>query len=270
MRLLIGILLVIAVFAFGAHLRTSREKPAPIAAPAIAPAIAPRAEPEKSEPPAPADKPEEKLEPVRRDVRNVTPDRVLPGPEIETALIERLPAVTPPPPPKPTKPESWPRAAVLSAKSVRSRKTNIVFAGIEALDTADRCTAADGTTWRCGNFARAALQRLIRLRTLECDPVADAAQGTGSAEKPISTRCRVAGRDIGEWLVARGWATALPESGYEEAQVAARQAGRGQWRRENPERAQPARALLRPGVPEPVIPDPVVPEAEASTDNQGF
>ncbi|MCB1462389.1 MAG: hypothetical protein KDJ90_08165 [Nitratireductor sp.] len=228
---------------------------------ASAPAVPPTPEPVAEPAPDPAPRPENEqgsetaLEPVRRDIRNVTPDRVLPGPDIAERMIERLPAVVPPPPPpRPEEPERWRRALVVAPGVLKSGGKQIVIAGIDPLGGETECNAADGTAWPCGKFASAALRRLVRQRPVECDPVEiqvaarGGTQGDSTAETleqrlsatlerapandgGIVTRCKIAGRDIGEWMVEQGWASPQPGSGYDEALAKAREAGRGQWRR---------------------------------------
>ena len=213
------------------------------------------------------------LEEVQRDVRNVTPNHVLPGPDIEGRLIERLPAVVPPaPPPRPPKPERWRRALVVAPGVLKSGDEWITIAGINPLATDAICSAEDGTEWPCGKFAASAMRRLIRQRAVECDPVemqaAEIDHGDSgntleqrlsaaldqkpASERGLVTRCRVAGRDIGEWLVGQGWATPQPDSGYDAALEQAREAGRGQWRKtitaELPATPLPEPAAIETGV----------------------
>ena len=247
MRIVVAVFLIAAWIAFGVYYLRYR----PVSPPASdrrAAAAVPVQPAKPAAPAAVAGNPgrDVVMEPVRRDVRNVTPDRVLPGPALRERMIARLPAAEPEPePPQPPKPQAWPRVAVLSAGVVRSKETEIIFSGIDPLAIEAECKAGDGSAWRCGNFARAALQRLIRQRTIECEPAVpgddDAAakkEGAERADSSITARCRVSGRDIGEWLVTRGWALPLSGSGYEEAFKKAKKAGRGQWRRDNPEKAQ--------------------------------
>jgi len=165
---------------------------------------------------------EPRVEPAPRNFRDVTPANVLPAPKIEAETIVRLPSIAKvPPPPKP-KPVAWTRTKVVSAGRLVSGDVGIVIAGVEALEAGARCELADGGSWPCGNHARAALQRLIRGRTVECDPA--------PAENPVVTACRIAGHDIGEWLVEQGWAMPVTETEYAEALAAAREEQRGQWR----------------------------------------
>ncbi|MCG6857503.1 MAG: thermonuclease family protein [Salaquimonas sp.] len=186
------------------------------------------------------------LETVRGDIRNVTPDHVLPGPEVHDRMIVRLPAAEPPPPPpRPPEPERWRRALVVSPGVLKSGTREIVIAGIEPLAGDAVCGAGEAQRWPCGKFASSALRRLIRQRPIECDPVEP---GTGASDDTLEARvsaaledksansdrivthCRIAGRDIGEWLVEQGWAKPKAGADYDKAFGKAQKAGRGQWR----------------------------------------
>ena len=171
-------------------------------------------------------------EPVRPNIRDVTGEGMIPAPKVEGETIARLPAAEPPPqPPKPEKPDIWPRAEVISAGILKSGDQQIAIAEIKALDTGTICKGKDGKDWPCGNFARAALQRLVRLRSVECDPA-------GGASQSITTRCRISGHDIGEWLVERGWAVPGPgataDDGLAKALEKAKSGKLGQWRETAP------------------------------------
>lgn len=178
-----------------------------------------------------------RLEPLRRDIRDVTPSSVTVPPEIEGDYVERLPAVIPPKPPVPTRPVGWPKTKVLSAGTLKSGKQTIKLTGIEVLESDAVCGENEDTQWPCGNFAKAALQRLIRGRTVKCDPVGDpmAQSASNSSETALlRTRCVISGHDIGEWLVEQGWARALQDSPYAVAQEAAQAENRGLWSKSAP------------------------------------
>ena len=74
--------------------------------------------------------------------------------------------------------------------------------------------------WPCGRIARAALQRFVRYRSVECRMPESAADGFA--------HCSVGGRDIGEWLVAQGWARANGPD-YTDAEKTAQEEKRGVW-----------------------------------------
>ncbi len=184
---------------------------------------------EAAEPEAP------RVEPVRRNLRDVTPSGMVHVPRPQSQTVVRLPAIVPPPPPpRPVKPRRWERTRVLSAGVVQSGGAEIRIAGIEALPGEAQCGPAGEAQWPCGNFARAALRRLLRGRPIECDPVDTPAEKAGETRSVI-TRCEIDGRDIGEWLVSRGWARPAPATGddagspYAEALQSARAERRGQW-----------------------------------------
>lgn len=178
-----------------------------------------------------------RVEPVKRNLRDVTPSGMVHVPRPQSQTVVRLPAlVPPPPPPRPVMPRRWVGTRVLSAGIVQSGGAEIRIAGIEALPGDAQCGPAGEAQWPCGNFARAALQRLLRGRPIECDPVDTPAAKAGET-RSVTTSCEIDGRDIGEWLVSRGWAQpAAPtsEAGednarYGEAMETAKAERRGQW-----------------------------------------
>lgn len=169
-------------------------------------------------------------EPVRRDLRDVTPPGAVRLPTLEKPSVERLPAVVPPPPPpRPPEPVLWPLPVVETAGSILSRGVTIDLAGIETLPLEARCGDEAGGQWPCGRLARAALRRLVRNRTIACDPPEPA-----DGEARIERICRLGDQDLSAWLVERGWADAKSESPYLEAARQAQDAGRGQWSPDRP------------------------------------
>lgn len=167
------------------------------------------------------------VEPVRTRLRNVTPDYALPGPTISGTKITRLPDLVKPAPPKPPpKPIVWKRPVVQSAAILLSEETTLKISGVTPLKLDEICLAGTDQQWPCGRFARTALRRLIRGRTIECDPVP-------TREKTITTACRIGSQDIGEWLVEQGWAKGL--AGKFDAQMeAAKDTKSGMWRASSP------------------------------------
>ncbi len=164
-------------------------------------------------------------EPIRRDIRDVTPPGMLKAPKLEGATIEREPARLPPkPPPRPPKPDLYARPTIEAAGVLISGKTNIRIAGIRAVGAEEICSGYANRQWPCGIHARTALQRLIRQRTIACDP-----GGVPDAEGAIAKHCKVGGIDIGEWLVEQGWALPQGREDLSAALADAKDAKRGQW-----------------------------------------
>lgn len=175
---------------------------------------------------APDKTPAQKLEPLK-EVRDVTPDEILRAPNIEADLVERLPALEPPPLPEiPPKPDRFERPQVISAGVLKIGDKTINLAGIKPVKLNDMCETSSGNHWPCGMFARTAMRKLIRGRPIECDT-------RTAISDHITTRCRLASFDISAWLVLTGWAE--PESGLfsEELQEAKRKQ-RGIWRKSAP------------------------------------
>ena len=83
-------------------------------------------------------------------------------------------------------------------------------------------------------MAQASVQRFVRRRSVECRLPAAARPSDGVAQ------CSVGGSDIGEWLVAQGWARADGPD-YAGAEKTARQEKRGLW--------SPVRPGFAPGGP---------------------
>jgi endonuclease YncB( thermonuclease family) len=164
-------------------------------------------------------------EAIRRDIRNVTPPGMLQAPKLEGETILREPAKTlPKPPPRPPKPDLYARPTVEAAGVLRSGETSIRIARIDAIAADESCAGSDGRPWPCGIHARTALQRLIRQRTISCDP-----GGVPDGSGGIARHCAVGGVDIGRWLVEQGWAVPDGRDDLSGALQAARESKRGQW-----------------------------------------
>jgi endonuclease YncB( thermonuclease family) len=96
---------------------------------------------------------------------------------------------------------------------------SIRLADISTPGAEERCGP---TNWPCGRMARAALRQLIRGRAILCEVPA------GADRVPDAATCSIGNRDLAEWSVAQGWATAENER-YAEAEKQARAARRGLW-----------------------------------------
>ncbi|WP_269931062.1 thermonuclease family protein [Aminobacter sp. HY435] len=128
-------------------------------------------------------------------------------------------------PPKPKVTAEWDGATlfrpVASAAGVIDAKgLQVSIAGLTPLDLAETCSV-DGKQWNCGVRARTALRGLLRGRAVVCDIPADKDQGE------VVARCRIGKLDVGEWLVANGWAKPLADGPYAEAGKKAEQGKKG-------------------------------------------
>ncbi len=172
-----------------------------------------------------------KLEPVKKDLRVIVEDEIALI-EPEQQVIERLqPEVSASDKNAaeqarlPEKPESFARPLILAANEIRSGEITIRLTGIDAPSRDKTCPDPNSPnkTWLCGNFAKAALQRLVRARTLNCE-------GNYLGDNLFEGRCKVGKTDLSQWLVAQGWAQSSSEE-FSKLMQEAREAGKGLWRR---------------------------------------
>lgn len=166
------------------------------------------------------------LEPAK-PIRDVTPDAILQGPKLEEGLLERLPAVVPPPlPPQRTHKEKLQRPIVLAAGVITIGKRKIILADIDPVGLDEACTDHEGIEWPCGRFARTEMQRFVRGRPIDCD-------ATDQNTSTVTTRCRLASYDMSAWLVLTGWAR--PKGDHFSEELAKAKSGeRGIWRKTPP------------------------------------
>ncbi|MBM3585949.1 MAG: thermonuclease family protein, partial [Alphaproteobacteria bacterium] len=87
------------------------------------------------------------------------------------------------------------------------------------------CQDTQGQSYRCGQRAALAPDDLIGERPVDCDPRDVDRYGR------IVAVCRVAGVDVGEWMVAHGWALAYRDYSldYVDEEDAARDSRLGMW-----------------------------------------
>ena len=157
-------------------------------------------------------------------VRDVTPPGVTPGPTGEGPLIRE------PAPPRPPDPPRWRRyflpVTTDAATFAIDDRLTIQISGVTPPAVDETCAFADGEPWPCGRTALHALRMYLRGRAVECflPPV----DGVAEAIAP----CRVGGADLGNWLLAAGWARPndLATEAYRTAAAGARCANLGIWR----------------------------------------
>lgn len=96
----------------------------------------------------------------------------------------------------------------------------VTLAGIEPLPIDEMCGAEAGTPWPCGMIARTSFRNFLRGRAVRCE------FPDGEVPEKVTVPCRLGNRDLGEWLVANGWAHAIDDT-YKEQAKAAQDAKRG-------------------------------------------
>lgn len=120
------------------------------------------------------------------------------------------------------------KVQVIDGDSLRIGARTVRLQGIDAVELHQPCRAPDGTEWRCGIEARAALAALAGKGELVCEP-----QATDSFGRAVSA-CSARGvTDLAAALVAQGWAVSGDgerEGAYTTEQRAAQAARRGIWR----------------------------------------
>lgn len=118
-------------------------------------------------------------------------------------------------PPARSMPEDWKGTTLFhpvasAAGVIEGNGFNVAIAGVKPLDAGESCTS-DGQEWNCGARARTAFRGFLRGRSVVCDVPPETERGV------IVAKCRIGKQDVGEWLVANGWARAEDASPYAEA-----------------------------------------------------
>ena len=113
------------------------------------------------------------------------------------------------------------RPMIAAAGEVTGSGLTVTIAGVEVTAPDETCVDAEGQRWPCGVRARTAFRAFVRGRALACELPEEI------TEKRYIVPCTLGKQDVGTWLVAQGWAKALPGGPYEEAGEAARAAGVG-------------------------------------------
>ncbi len=165
---------------------------------------------------------------TRKPVRDVTPENVVQAPKVTENVLERLPAVEPPPPPpRPEKPDTWTRPIVVAAGIIKSGEKTITLADIKPLDLDKTCSTETSEEWPCGMMARTEMRLFVRGRPLDCTPT------DNETKTKIRTRCKLDGFDVSAWLVLTGWAEPLSDEFQSELNEA-KANKRGMWRTQAP------------------------------------
>jgi len=91
-------------------------------------------------------------------------------------------------------------ASVIDGDTIEIHGERIRLLDMDAPETRQVCQDAAGADYRCGQKAALLFSDFIGQRTVTCDWSKRDRYGR------ILGRCTVAGRDVGLWLVQRGWA----------------------------------------------------------------
>jgi endonuclease YncB( thermonuclease family) len=112
------------------------------------------------------------------------------------------------------------RATAVDGDTLRLAGSRVRLVGLDAPELDQSCTRA-GESWPCGTEARAFVAGLIDGRDTACTPAGR------DRYRRILAHCRVGDRDLGEAIVAAGWA--VPDLEYALAAAPARASGTGIW-----------------------------------------
>jgi endonuclease YncB( thermonuclease family) len=111
-------------------------------------------------------------------------------------------------------------AIAVDGDTLRLGATRIRLTGLDAPELDQTCSDARGP-WPCGEQARAFVADTLSQRSAACAP-----SGRDAYRRTLAT-CTVDGADLGQAVVAAGWA--VSDGGYLLDEAAARTAGRGIW-----------------------------------------
>ncbi len=116
-------------------------------------------------------------------------------------------------------------ARITDGDTLRLGAVRVRLFGIDAPESHQLCTGADGGAWECGKAAARRLAELAAVGTVRCEP-----QDTDRYGRLVSI-CTANGVDLGGELVAEGLARAYVRYSdiYLAAEAEARAAGRGLW-----------------------------------------
>jgi endonuclease YncB( thermonuclease family) len=92
------------------------------------------------------------------------------------------------------------RASVIDGDTIEIHGKRIRILDIDAPESAQTCMAQNGSEWRCGQKAAAALSDWIAQQTVTCARTDKDKYGRWLA------RCAVGGADLAEWMASQGWA----------------------------------------------------------------
>ena len=117
------------------------------------------------------------------------------------------------------------KAWVLDGDTIEIAGTRIRLEGIDAPESDQTCTDAQGKPWPCGKAATTQLRAHVRDRELICN-----ARALDRYKRVLAVCALPDGSDINAWMVQQGWAVAYGFAKvYESEQAEAEEAKRGIW-----------------------------------------
>jgi endonuclease YncB( thermonuclease family) len=116
-------------------------------------------------------------------------------------------------------------ADVIDGDTIRIDEVHVRLAGIDAPEIEQTCLDGQKNPYHCGLLALDVLEEEIGGKAVTCFPI-----DTDHYGRTVAT-CEVAGRDLGDAMVRRGFAIAYLRYSdkYEGAEIEARKARRGIW-----------------------------------------
>ena len=117
------------------------------------------------------------------------------------------------------------QARAVDGDTIDVEGTRIRLHGIDAPETRQNCTAADGSAWACGRYAAAVLAAAVADADVACT-----ARGRDRYQRMVAT-CWVGAVEVGHAMVAQGMALADQRFGraYGAVEETARTAALGLW-----------------------------------------
>lgn len=118
------------------------------------------------------------------------------------------------------------RAHVIDGDSIKVDGIEMRLQGVDAVEGDQTCRRPDGSRWRCGDEARAALRKHLARQVLTC-----VHHGKDAYGRTLATCSLPDGGNVNEWLVRNGWAVAYRRysTQYIPAESEARAAKRNIW-----------------------------------------
>jgi endonuclease YncB( thermonuclease family) len=116
------------------------------------------------------------------------------------------------------------RAWVVDGDTIDVGRVRIRLLGLDAPESDQSCSDAEGKRWFCGHAASRALIRHLARQPLRC-----ASPGFDRYGRALAVCTLPDGSDVNAWLVQEGWALTYHSSLYRTQEAEARAAKRGIW-----------------------------------------